>query len=57
MDKILTALALTANSILLILMLLVLATAKDRKVTTRYYIAGICFMLLNMLAIIYGGHI
>ena len=55
--EIIKVLALMIDALLLVLMAAILFFSKDRKdIVTRYYIAGICFMLLNMIAIFYGGH-
>ena len=58
MREIIMAMAITFNVILFALFVLIIIFKRNnRNVTPRYYVFGMTFTLINMIAIFYGGHI
>lgn len=59
-NTLLTGFAMTMDMVMIVLLLLASLEDKkhkDRGSELKYYIFGITFMILNILAITYGGHI
>ena len=56
MDKIITAIALSFNSILLVLIIMSMTFGKER-LPMRYYVISMIYTMINMIAILYGGQI
>lgn len=58
MRAIISAVGLTLNAVLLFFMIVAFVTEKDRrKIKVRSHVLAMIYMAINMIAILYGGHL